>query len=57
MDVCENAAVCENATICDLSPKRKLTTFSPKEDWVEIYEDPTISEALRLSRTGDFARR
>ena len=35
----------------------KHTTFSPTEDWEEIYEDPLYSEDLRMSRTSDNARR
>jgi hypothetical protein len=35
----------------------KQVTFSPAEDWEEIYEDPLYSEDLKLSRTSDNARR
>jgi hypothetical protein len=35
----------------------KRASFSPQEKWETIYEDPDMSEDLRLSRTSDTARR
>ena len=35
----------------------KHATFSPSDQWETIYEDPDLSEDLRISRTSDTARR
>jgi hypothetical protein len=57
-----NDAWCLYYDDCDIverrsDPSTKHTTFSPKEDWEEIDEDPMLSDELRLSRTSDVERR
>jgi hypothetical protein len=43
--------------IKNIDSRRVTVTFTPKEAWQHIDEDPAMAEDLRLSRTSEVARR